>query len=236
MTEYKADIGIICAMGMEMEDIRQSMSDSRRETISGISFVFGTLCGKKVAAAVCGVGKVFAALCTEAMILTFHPDIVINSGVAGGLSSTLSIGDAAIAEKLVQHDMDTSPLGDPIGQISGINMTYFPCDAKAVTSLASAAKVLGIHAERGVIASGDQFIGSDEKKQYIKEMFSAIACEMEGAAVAHVCYVNGVKCAVLRTVSDGGDEAASMDFPTFAKAAAHQSCQIMKRFVRDYHG
>lgn len=236
MTEYKADIGIICAMEVEMDEIQSSMTDCRCMEISGITFVYGTLCDKKVAAAVCGVGKVFAALCTEAMILTFHPCVVVNSGVAGGLSQGLTIGDAAIAKALVQHDMDTSPLGDPVGMVSGINVTYFPCDDKAASALKAAALSLGIHTECGVIASGDQFISSDEKKQAIKETFGAIACEMEGAAVAHVCYVNGIACAVLRTISDGGDEAASVDFPAFVKAASHNSCQIMKQFVREYCG
>lgn len=235
MTNFKADIGIICAMEVELLEISRAMDIEKKEKISGVEFLLGTMHGKKIAMAVCGVGKVFAALCTEAMILRYSPKIIVNSGVAGGLSDELSKCDAVVAEKLVQHDMDTSPLGDPIGLLSGINEIYLPCDKKASEILKDAAKELSVKAVTGVIATGDTFIADGEKKKWLKETFDAAACEMEGGAVAHVCYVNGIKCAVLRTISDGGDDEANMDFPTFVKKAAHNSCEIMKRFVRDYN-
>ncbi len=234
MSNFKADIGIITAMDVELSEISDAMEIEKKERVSGVEFLLGTLHGKKVALAVCGIGKVFAALCTEAMILNYAPEIIVNSGVAGGLSKELSICDGVIAETLVQHDMDTSPLGDPVGLLSGINIVEIPCDKKAMDILENAAKEVSVKTIRGVIATGDAFISDNAKKEWLKEKFNASACEMEGGAVAHVCYVNGVRCAVLRTISDGGNEEANMDYPTFVKKAAHNSCEIMKRFVRDY--
>ena len=233
MTDFKADIGIICALDIEIAGIKDMMTDKSEEKISGITFICGTLEGKKAVAAECGVGKVFAAICAEAMIIKYRPGIILNSGVAGGLSKTLSICDAAIAADAVEHDMDSSALGDPVGMISGINIIKLPCDEYASGLLLGAAKALGIHAERGTIASGDKFIASESDRERIRQNFGAIACEMEGASIAHVCYVNSVRCAILRTISDGGDDGAAMDFPAFCEKAAGQSFEIIKRFVRD---
>ncbi|MDO5478793.1 MAG: 5'-methylthioadenosine/adenosylhomocysteine nucleosidase [Clostridia bacterium] len=231
----KADIGIICAMEVELNKISEAMGIKLKKEISGVEFLYGTLEGKNVVCAVCGVGKVFAAICTEAMILNFVPGVIVNSGVAGGLSESLSICDAVVAESLVQHDMDTSPLGDPVGLLSGINVVNIPCDKRAGEVLKKSAEELSIHTETGVIATGDQFISGNEKKEWLKKNFDAKACEMEGGAVAHVCYVNKVKCAVLRTISDGGNDDAKMDFPAFCKKASDVSSEIMKRFVREYN-
>lgn len=234
MANYKADIGVICAMKIELDGICAAMEIEGKKTLSGIEFIFGTLCGKKVVCAVCGIGKVFAAVCTEAMILNYSPELIVNSGVAGGLSRTLSVCDAVVATSLVQHDMDTSPLGDPVGLISGINIVNIPCDERAGKLLKECADSLGYHCETGVIASGDQFVASKEKKDYIIDNFLAIACEMEGASVGHVCYINDVKCVVLRTISDGGNDDAVLDYPTFVKKAAHNSCEIIKLFTQKY--
>ena len=230
----KADIGIICAMAVELSKISEAMDITLKKEISGVEFLYGTLEGKNVVCAVCGVGKVFAAICTEAMILNFEPDVIVNSGVAGGLSKTLSICDAVVAESLVQHDMDTSPLGDPVGLLSGINIVNIPCDKKASDMIKKAAEELSVHTETGVIATGDQFISGNDKKTWLCDNFNAAACEMEGGSVAHVCYVNKVKCAVLRTISDGGNDDAKMDFPTFCQKASDVSSEIMKKFVREY--
>ena len=115
--------GIIGAMKIEVETIKSLMQDKQSEVISGVEYVTGTLHGKKIVTAVCGIGKVAAAMCAQTMILKYAPARIINTGVGGSLSEKLAIGDVAVAESLVQHDMDTSPLGDPVGLISGINAT-----------------------------------------------------------------------------------------------------------------
>ena len=117
-------IGIIGAMRVEIEALAAAMENPKTEVISGIEFRSGILCGREAVLAVCGVGKVFAALCAQTMILRCGVDAVINTGVAGTLSGELSIGDIAVAADVVQHDMDTSPLGDPVGLISGLNIVH----------------------------------------------------------------------------------------------------------------
>lgn len=226
-------IGIICAMKIEAEAIAASLSDTRTETVSGVEFTVGKRYGKEIVLAVCGIGKVFAAICTEAMILKFNPTLIINSGVAGTLTDKLSIGDIAIAKSLVQHDMDTSPLGDPVGLVSGINKIYFDADAAAVTAFEKAAASVGAKSVVGTIASGDQFMSDTEKKNAIRDRFQAIACEMEGAAIAHVAYVNGIPFAVLRAISDSASGDAQMEYPKFVAMAAERSHKIIDAFLKE---
>ena len=223
--------GIICAMPLEMEGLRAQMTETETETISGIEFVCGTLCGKQVVTAVCGVGKVFAALCAQTMILHYAPARIINTGVAGSLSPRLTIGNIAIARDVVQHDMDTSPIGDPVGLLSGINIVHIPADAALCAALGESAAACGLTVQDGTVATGDQFISTTEQKVRIRDTFGAIACEMEGGAIGHVCYVNRIPFAVLRAISDGGDEEANMDYPTFARMAAANSVRVLVDFL-----
>ena len=225
-------IGIIAAMDVEMNSLRSFMENTETEVISGIRFVRGTLEGKDVVTAVCGIGKVFAALCAQTMILHYQPQSIINTGVAGTLTDALTIGSVAVSSAVVQHDMDTSPLGDPVGLISGINKIELPADRLLCGHLSACAKVMGIKTATGVIASGDQFVASAERKAFIVEHFKAIACEMEGAAVGQVCFVNRVPFCVLRAISDSADGSSHMDYPTFVKMAAEQSVALVRRFLR----
>ena len=225
-------IGIIAAMDVEMKSLRSYMENTETEVISGIRFVRGTLEGKDVVTAVCGIGKVFAALCAQTMILHYQPRCIINTGVAGTLTDALTIGSIAVSSAVVQHDMDTSPLGDPVGLISGINKVELPADRLLTGQLSACAKVMGIKTATGVIASGDQFVASVERKAFIVEHFKAIACEMEGAAVGQVCYVNKVPFCVLRAISDSADGSSHMDYPTFVQMAAEQSVALLRRFMR----
>ena len=227
-------IGIIAAMDSEIAAIKESMTDKTVETVSGIEFVNGILRGKSVVVAKCGIGKVFAAICAQTMILKYSPCLVINTGVGGTLTDKLSIGDIAIACDVVQHDMDTSPLGDPVGLVSGINIVHFPADPHAANLIAAASKSLGINCVQGTVASGDQFIASKEKKAYIVENFGAIACEMEGAAIGHVCYVNDTPFAVIRAISDSADDSSHMDYGEFLKIAAERSFKVVTKFVENY--
>lgn len=237
--QKKATIGIIGAMQIEVEALCAAMTDTEWETVGNMTFVYGTLRGKKVVCAKCGIGKVFAAMCAQTMILKYAPDCIINSGVAGTLSPRLSIGQIALAEQVVQHDMDTSPLGDPVGLISGINVIYIPADPAVTSSLAAAVSSLGVPYLRGTVASGDQFICRTADKERIRADFETpgkpvIACEMEGAAIGQVCYVSGTPYGILRAISDGGDEQAFADYPTFLAAAAKTAAEVMLRFVQDW--
>ena len=225
-------IGIIAAMNVEMESLRSYMENTEEETISGIRFVRGMLEGQEVVTAVCGIGKVFAALCAQTMILRYAPEAIINTGVAGTLTNALGIASIAVSSAVVQHDMDTSPLGDPKGLISGINVVEIPADAQLGGKILACAKEMGVNAVSGVIASGDQFVASAERKDFITGQFGAIACEMEGAAIGQVCYVNKVPFCVLRAIYDSADGSSQMDYPQFVKLAAEQSVSLMRRVMK----
>ncbi len=220
-------LGIIAAMTVEADLIKASMTDKSTEEISGITFVSGKLGQWDVVIAVCGIGKVFAALCTQTMILRYAPDLVINTGVGGTLTSKLSVGDMAISTAVVQHDMDTSPVGDPVGFISGIGKIEMEADRAWAEKCAAICEAKGVWHHMGIIASGDQFIASREKKAWIAEQFGAIVCEMEGSAVGQVCLVNEVPFVILRAISDNADGEACEDYPTFVKKAAETSASIV---------
>ncbi len=226
-------IGIIGAMEIEVQELIETMENTEKETISGITFYKGTLQGKNVVVARSGVGKVHAALCTQTMILKYAPDAIINTGVAGSLNVNLDIGDLVISDNVVQHDFDTSAFGDPKGLISGINLVKIPCRQELVQKIKKAADTIeGTNVVVGTIASGDQFICSSERKDFIVENFGALCTEMEGAAIGHVCYINNVDYCIVRAMSDKADGSAHMDFPTFTLIAAKKSTQLINTFLK----
>ena len=230
----KYDIGIIGAMEPEVNSLISMLSDVSVEKVSGIVLHSGRLLGKNVVIAKCGIGEVFAAMCAQTMILKYSPSLIVNTGVAGALASGLSTGDVVVADKLCQHDMDTSAIGDPKGLVSGINKIFFDADKRAVEILEKAAKELGLNSLISTIASGDKFIASSADKSRIAEDFSASACEMEGASVAQVCYVNSTPFAVVRAISDSADGEATMDYPTFLPIAAANSTQMTLSLIKAY--
>ncbi|MBP3293765.1 MAG: 5'-methylthioadenosine/adenosylhomocysteine nucleosidase, partial [Clostridia bacterium] len=203
------------------------MTDIVRETCGSIEYCLGKIGTTDIVLAVCGIGKVFAAICAQTMIVKYAPDAVINTGVGGTLTKKLSVGDVAVSSAMVQHDMDTSALGDPVGLISGINIVEIPADAALAEKISAIVKSMGINTVTGTIATGDQFIGNQETKNRIVDTFGAIACEMEGAAIGQVCYVNKVPFAVIRAISDDADGGACEDYPTFAKMAAKNSAKAV---------
>lgn len=227
-------IGIIAAMQIEIDGIKEKIENPETVTVSGVDYVCGMMGEKKIIAAKCGVGKVFAALCAQTMILRFAPDCIINTGVAGGLADGLKVLDVVVAKDVVQHDMDTSPLGDPVGLLSGINIVNIPCNEKISETLADCVKAEGLNCFTGTVATGDQFVATEEKRQLIKSTFNASACEMEGGAIGHVCYVNNIPFGIIRAISDGGDGEATLDYPTFAAMAADNSVKAVLRFIEMY--
>lgn len=228
------DIGIIGAMEIEVNDLVSRLENKESHLVSGITFYTGDLLGKRVAIARCGIGKVFAAICAEVMILKFAPKLLVNTGVGGALASGLNTGDIVVADKLCQYDMDTSPIGDPVGLVSGINRIWFETDEKAREILLSSAVELGLSASLGSIATGDRFVATRDLKNQIVENFGASACEMEGGAIAHVAFVNETPFIVVRAISDSADGEASMDYPTFLGIAAKNSTALTLSLVEKY--
>ena len=227
-------IGIIGAMGIEINALANILENKQTETISGVQYMSGTIYGKSVVLAVCGIGKVFAAICAQTMILKYNPDVIINTGVAGTLTDRLSIGDIAIADSVVQHDMDTSPLGDPVGLLSGINIVKIPSDEAIYKKIEECVKSTDAHYQIGTIASGDQFLASNDVKERIVKNFGAIAGEMEGGSIGHVCYVNKKPFCVLRAISDCADGTGAENYMEFLDLAAENAVEVMKSFIKEY--
>jgi adenosylhomocysteine nucleosidase len=242
-TVVKGRYGVIAAMKIEAERLVTAMEDVRTETVGGIEFVTGRVrrsnpqaggqqAEAELVVAVCGIGKVFAAMCAQTMIVRFAPGRIINTGIAGTLSPDVGIGDVVIATDVVEHDVDTTALGDPPGFISGLDTVRMHCGERLARSelRCAAYEVVGTERVRfGVIATGDQFIADPERKRLINGRFGAVACEMEGGAVGQVCTANEVPFAVVRTISDGADGKAPADYPAFAAEAARTSAEIVLR-------
>lgn len=228
-------LGFICALDVEVEGIKKMMDDFKEQTVARIAYTKGVIGGVEVVCCECGIGKVNAAMSTQLMIDLYHPDVIINSGIAGSLSRGIRIGDIVISDDCVQHDMDGTEMGDRPGEIqfNDEKRIFFPADKATADRLEQACSVLsdtGIH--RGRIASGDIFITAHDRRQGIADMFSALACEMEGAAVGHVCYRNGVPYAILRCISDDFNGNEYIDFMRFRAIAAEKSIKVIAEFIR----
>lgn len=226
-------IGIIGAMQTEVELLIGKLEGAKKETVSGIDFFSGSLCEREVVIAKCGIGKVFAAICAQTMILRFGVSLIINTGVGGAISDELEIGDIAVSTAVVQHDMDTSAIGDPVGLISGINVIEIPADKKIADTVMAAADVIGYRCLSGIVASGDRFIAGKENKKKIADTFSALVCEMEGAAIGQVCYVNKIPFCVVRAVSDKADGTSGVDYMTFVASAAEKNARLVLEAIKN---
>lgn len=221
-------IGIISAMQVESERIRKEMTIRQEETIAGQHFVSGEWLGREVVVAVCGVGKVSAAMCTQTMILHFAPSLILNTGVAGAIAEELSLLDVVIAEKTVQHDVDTTAVGDPLGMISGINKVFIPCHYAAISEKVDEMVARRPDVRLGTIASGDQFVADRERAREIRRLFQAMAVDMESGAIGQVCYIAGTPCCIIRTISDAG---SNMEYITFVGKAAKKSIEILRTLL-----
>lgn len=230
-------IGIICAMQIEADGIIALCENVKTTTHAKMKFTLGTLHGKDVCIVVCGVGKVNAAMCALMLIEKYKPDLVLNSGVAGSLSPIVGIGDIVVATKSVEHDMNGTALGDKQGEITfpDGNMMFFECDKQASTLLASICKEIpDTKVAQGIIASGDIFVSDRKQRFKINDRFGALACEMEGAAIGHVCVRCEVPYGIIRAISDDLDENKGMDFVKFCELASKKTVAAVSGFVKAY--
>lgn len=225
-------IGIIGAMDTEVDNIKTQVKNKALSTVAGVDFVCGFIDDVNVCVAKCSPGKVNAALCTQAMIDNFDIDMIINVGVACSLSEDVIIKNVVIASDVCEYDIDITALGEPRGFINGLNVIKVKTDDKISEQLARIAINHGEKIHRGTIASGDTFIANNELKKTLSTEFGAICGEMEGGAIGHTCAANNVPFAVLRSISDGGNENAQLDYPTFKKIAAEISTAIILEFIK----
>lgn len=225
-------LGIIGAMSEELEILLKDMELQSKETKARMTFYKGQLWGKDVVAVVCGIGKVNAAICTQILITEYKVSSIINVGVAGGIGKDIYPGDVVIATDLVQYDMDTTVFGDPVGQIPRLDTFDFKCDTSLIQAAkAACSEACDFKTFSGRIVSGDQFVASIEKIQWLEKEFSALACEMEGASIAHVCYLNNTPFVVVRSISDNANNGAHMDFEKFTPIGVKNSTFILKTML-----
>ncbi len=226
-------IAVIAAMEMEAETLRDSLGDCRSSGEGVFEFAVGTLGEKETAIMQCGIGKVNAALGTMTLIKEFNPNLIINSGVAGGLSDQLEIGDVVAATKFMYHDADATLFDYKFGQIPGMPEFYATDDRIAEIAVDSFQGPGKIH--QGTVLSGDAFIYRDDQIAVIKERFpEALAVEMEGAAIAQTCYVFNIPLVAIRSISDVIiREGSHVDYNKFVKSASQVSSKLVRYLIEN---
>ena len=226
-------IGIIGAMEEEVAVLKEEMSIEETLEYASMQFCKGTLCGKEVVIVRSGIGKVNAALCAQVLVDKFGVDVIMNTGIAGSLDAAIDIGDMVISTDLVEHDMDATAFGYPLGQIPRMETFAFPADAALVEKAVAANREANpeIQTFTGRIVSGDEFVASQEVKDKLVTVFQGRCTEMEGAAIAHAAYLNQVPCVIIRAISDKADNSAEMDYPTFEKLAIERSVKLVKNLL-----
>jgi adenosylhomocysteine nucleosidase len=224
----KLILGIIGAMDEEIENILSFIKIEREEIKAGMKFYFGEHEGNHLVVVRSGIGKVNAAICTQILIDDFNVDKIINVGIAGGTNESIMPGDVVIAEGLVQHDMDTTYFGDEIGQIPRLDVFEIKCDRQLVSKAKEVCNIKNSHNSFvGRVVSGDQFVHESSKLKWLSEKFGALACEMEGASIAQVCYLNKVPFVVIRSISDNAILGIHMDYEKFKMEAIENSTNII---------
>jgi len=229
-------IGIIGAMAAEVEGLISLLDQPQITSIAGLNFYCGKLVNHQVVVVQCGVGKVNAAMCAQLLIDHFHVSAIINTGVAGGVDPQVAIGDVVISQTAIHHDFDTTNFGYPPGTVPGLATSHFPADPQLQkAALQAAYSVVGqVRTHIGTIVSGDQFIASEERKDYLYHTFRGMCAEMEGAAIAHVAYLNQIPFVIIRIISDQADTTAPADFNTFLQQIIPDLNQIVCHTIENY--
>lgn len=236
MQNLNRKIGIIGAMDEEVAILKEKMEGVQEKTKASMTFYEGTLWGVPSVVVVSGIGKVNMAVCAQILADDYQVTEMINTGVAGSLDAKIDIGDIVLSECAQQHDMDVSALGDPVGTIPRMETSIFKADEKLVAMAKQACEIANpdIHCHIGKVVSGDQFIASGEKKDFLVDTFGGMCAEMEGAAMAHVAYLNAIPFLVIRAISDKADDSGHMDYQEFAKLAIARSVKLLKELYKQF--
>jgi adenosylhomocysteine nucleosidase len=242
----------LSALPEELQALLDLMPDEHRETVARRDFYIGHLAGIEVVAVVCGIGKVAAATTATLLWQRYGVTGLLFTGVAGGLGAGVKVGDIVVADALLQHDMDASPLF-PRHEVPGYGCSRFAVYSAWQSSLAQSALAVlnelphrlsadtiasfGLHQPRvhqGLVISGDRFVAtSAESAALCAALPAALAVEMEGAAVAQVCHDLNLPLAVIRTISDRADDSAHVDFGRFVHQVARSySAQVVQHWLQ----
>ena len=222
-------LGIIGAMKVEVDALKENMLDKTVTWRTGMEFCDGTLEGLPAVVVQCGVGKVNAALCVQILCDCFGVTHLVNTGIAGSLSNELDIGDLVVSKDAMYHDFDCCGFNYPRGKVPGMDVIAFPADETMMHyALTAGEQIHPGHIKVGRVATGDQFICDKGVKSKIIENTQALCTEMEGGAIAQAAYRNEVPFVILRAISDKADDSADMDYPTFEAIAAQRCAKVVQ--------
>jgi adenosylhomocysteine nucleosidase len=242
-------LAVLGAVNSEVTLLQGMLTDEKSQEIEGIEFISGRIGVEPVVLAWTGVGKVNAAMTTTLLLEHFHPTHVIFTGIAGGVDPNLEPGDIVVAKQTAYHDMGTLwPQGLEYGGVKSRmtgepNPVFFPADPVLLAAAEKAAKSMtfgsvGLRTDQrppqvivGTVVTGDVFVASQEKSAELAKDLGACAVEMEGAAVAQLCYQRNIGCLVIRSISDKADRSAVMDKQLFYTMAAKNSAGLVVKIV-----
>ena len=224
-------LGIIGAMDIEIQTLKEKIENLTVTEKTGTQYYEGTLQGLPVVLVKCGIGKVNAAIGAQILCDCFGVTHIVNTGIAGSLCAQQDIGDMVISSDVWHHDFDCVAFGYPMCMIPGMPQS-FSADEKLIALAKNAAEQTGSTVRIGRIASGDQFVADPGLKDQIIGRTQALCTEMEGAAIAHASYLNGIPFIIIRAISDKADDSAEMDYPTFERKAAQTCAKLTEFFIK----
>ena len=225
-------IGILGAMDQEVALLQASLDNQEVVEWKHLTFYTGSLHGVEVVVVKCGIGKVAAAVATTALVDRFAPDYVVNTGSAGGFDTDLNIGDLVIATSVLHHDIDITHFGYTLGQAAGMPATYESDETLILAAEQAAEQSLDVTTKRGLICTGDSFIGSDDAAARLREAFPTMAAvEMEGAAIAQTCFMLSTPFLVIRSLSDIAGKTSTVSFQSYLEKAAKHSAELVMQMI-----
>ena len=223
-------LAIMGAMEEEITPLLSHFTDIQKNEFANNVYYEAKLNNLDVVIAYSKIGKVFSTLTATTMIEKFGCDTLLFSGVAGGVNPELKIGDLIVANKLSQHDLDITAFGHPHGFVPG-GSVYVETSEKLKNIALEVADENGVKIIEGIIATGDQFVCDEKRKDFIANTFNADALEMEGASVAVVCDALNVPCLILRAISDTADMDAGFNFEEFLETSAKNSASFLMKVI-----
>jgi len=223
-------LAIMGAMPEEIAPILERLGEYRTTTYAGNKYYEASYKGLNLLIAYSKIGKVFSTLTATTMCEHFGAQKLLFSGVAGAISPKLKVGDLIVATKLAQHDLDITAFGHPFGYVPE-GAVYVEADKELIALSKEVANEMGKSVQEGIIATGDQFVADEKRKNWIGETFKADALEMEGASVAVVCDALDVPFFILRAISDAADMDASFSFDEFLETSAVESAEFVMKMV-----
>ncbi|MBS4194766.1 5'-methylthioadenosine/S-adenosylhomocysteine nucleosidase [Lederbergia citri] len=226
-------IAIIGAMEEEVSLLRNNITNKQIIEIAGCEFTSGNIGEKQVVLLKSGIGKVNAAMSTTILLEKFKPDIIINTGSAGGYNPNLNIGDLVISTEVRHHDVDVTIFDYEYGQVPQMPPAFLADPSLIETALKAAEKVEGIQAVKGLIATGDSFMNDPERVEFVRSKFQDLqAVEMEAAAIAQVAYQFKVPFVIIRSLSDIAGQESHISFDEYLDKAAVNSANLVLEMVK----